>query len=308
MVLHAPRVSFVPLAWSLLAAGCGDAGGGDTSTSSAGATTSSDDGKGTTGSSEGGEPTTGDTGGTGGTGDTTSGPPPPGIACGESFQHEGRQGCHTTVEGIDVKFFPPPEGEAVERLAVFFHGDGAADYLENWGFPPDILAWTEARHTMVVGVLSPASYEDNTIAFGAAQPEHADAVATTLEAFIAAYEPVYADATLYWGISGGSWHFSSSFIPHVAHRVPGVFVANCGGSGLSFGWAWDPGKDTVMRDKIPIYFNYGSKDFLAPNIADSIVEYEDLGFTVDSLVHDGAGHCMHPISGPTIDFWSRHVP
>ena len=44
------------------------------------------------------------------------------------------------------------------------------------------------------------------------------------------------------------------------------------------------------------------------DIVDSIIEYEDLGFTVDSLVHDGAGHCMHPISGPTIDFWSRHVP
>jgi hypothetical protein len=53
-----------------------------------------------------------------------------------------------------------------------------------------------------------------------------------------------------------------------------------------------------MRDKIPIYFNYGSEDFLAPNIVDSIVEYKDLGFTVDSLVPRWRGSLHAPDLGP----------
>ncbi len=236
------------------------------------------------------------------------GPVPAGIACGTEFQHEGRTGCETVVEGIDVKFFPPPPGERVDRLAVYFHGDGAADYMDNWAFDPQILSWAEARGTMVVGVLSPAYYEDGTVAFGAAQPEHAEAVAVAIEAFIAAWQPEFADGTLYWATSGGSWFFSSSFIAHVGQRIPGVFVANCGGSGFSFGWAWDPMTDATTREKIPIYFNYGTQDFLAPGIIDSIAEYQGLGFAVDSLVHEGAMHCDHPIIEPTLEFWSRYVP
>lgn len=243
------------------------------------------------------------------TADTSSGgePLPPGIPCGTPFTHEGREGCETVVEGIDVKFFPPPPGERVDRLAVYFHGDGAADYLENWAFSADIMDWTAARNTMVVGVLSPAYYEDGTVAFGAAQPEHAAAVAVALEAFVAAYEPEFADGTLYWSTSGGSWFFASSYIAHVGHRLPGVFVPSCGGSGFSFGWAWDPMTEAATRDKMPLYFNYGTADFLAPGIIDSIAEYQGLGFAVDSLVHEGAEHCNHPISAPTIEFWSRHV-
>jgi hypothetical protein len=132
-------------------------------------------------------------------------------------------------------------------------------------------------------------------------------VATAIETMIAAWEPTHADQTLYWATSGGSWFFSASFIAHVGNRIPGVFVANCGGAGFSFGWSWDPMTDTTTRDQIPIYFNYGTEDFLAPGIIDSIAEYETLGFEVDSLVHQGAMHCDHPIDGPTVEFWSRYV-
>lgn len=236
------------------------------------------------------------------------GPPPTGLPCGTEFSYGGRVGCETVVEGIEVKFFPPPAGERVERLAIYFHGDGAFDYMDNWAFSPEIFAWTDPRDTMVVGVLSPAFYEDGTVAFGAAQPDHAAMVATAIEAMLAAWQPTHADQTMYWGTSGGSWFFASSFVAHVGQRVPGVFVANCGGSGGSFGWSWDPMTDTATRDAIPLYFNYGTLDFLAPNIEGSITEYEGLGFAVDSLVHDGAMHCDHPIDGPTVEFWSRYVP
>ncbi len=236
------------------------------------------------------------------------GPVPEGLPCGTEFSYEGRVGCETVVEGIDVKFFPLPEGERVERLAIYFHGDGAIEYMDNWAFGPEIFAYTEPRNAMVVGVLSPAFYDDGTVAFGAAQPSHAEQVAVALETMLAAWAPTHADQSLYWATSGGSWFFASSYIAHVGHRVPGVFVANCGGSGGSFGWAWDPMADTATRDKLPIYFNYGTEDFLATDIMGSIAEYTGLGFAVDSLVHQGAMHCDHPIDAPTVEFWSRYVP
>lgn len=241
-------------------------------------------------------------------GTTGAGPLPAGLPCGTAFDQNGRTGCETVVEGLEVKFFPLPEGQRVRRLAVYLHGDGAADYSDGWAFSPEIFAWTDARDTLVVGVLSPASYDDGTVAFGAAQPEHAELVATTIEAFVAAYEPEFADQTLWWGVSGGSWFFASSFIAVAGPRLPGVYVANCGGSGGSFGWTWDPTTDTATRDMIPIYFNYGTEDFLADNIVGSIAEYEGKGFVVDALVHEGAMHCMHPIDAPTLEFWGRHVP
>lgn len=236
-----------------------------------------------------------------------SGPVPEGLPCGTEFSVSGHSGCETVVDGIGVKFFPLPPGEHVERLAIYFHGDGAFDYMDGWAFSPDIFAWTDPRNTMVVGVLSPAFYEDGTVAFGAAQPEHAAMVATAIETMLTAWEPTYADQTMYWATSGGSWFFASSFIAHVGQRIPGVFVANCGGSGGSFGWSWDPMTDAATRDMMPIYFNYGTEDFLAPSIEGSIAEYDGLGFEVDSLVHQGAMHCDHPIDGPTIEFWSRYV-
>lgn len=238
---------------------------------------------------------------------TTDAPLPDGLPCGTAFTYNGREGCETVVEGLNVKFFPLPEGQRVRRLAVYLHGDGAAEYTDNWAFSPEIFSWTDARDTMIVGVLSPAFYEDGTVAFGAAQPDHAELVATTVEAFLDAWEPEHADQTLWWATSGGSWFFSSSFVAVAGARLPGVYVANCGGAGFSFGWAWDPMTDTATRDAIPLYFNYGTEDFLAPGIVDSMTEYEGLGFEVDSLVHDGATHCAHPIDGPTLEFWSRHV-
>ncbi len=302
-----PRAPISTWVLALALAGCGDGGAGD-----GGDATTDDDGDASGSATEVGDASTDPADSTGAVstdgGTTGDGPVPAGLPCDAPFDYQGHAGCQAIVEGLEVKFFPPPAGERVDRLAIYLHGDGAADYMENWAFSPDIFAWTEARNTMIIGVLSPAFYEDGTVAFGAAQPEHAHQVAVTIEAFIAAYEPEHADQSLYWGVSGGSWFFASSFIAHVGHRVPGVFAASCGGSGVSFGWAWDPMTDAATRDAIPIYFNYGTEDFLAPNIIDSIAEFEGMGFAVDSLVHQGAMHCDHPISEPTLEFWSRYVP
>jgi hypothetical protein len=240
------------------------------------------------------------------TGDVTSGgpvEPPPGFACDDPFEHAGRQGCRATIEGVEVKFFPLDEPAAAQRLVVFMHGDGGADYTENWGFSQDILDWAIPQDYLVIGVRSPASYDGERLpSFGAAQPVHADMVATTLEAFVDAYD-VVEDRALYWGVSGGSWFTTSSYIPVAGHRVPGIFVANCGGSGVSFGWQWDPENSPEIVALNSLYMNYGDQDFLAQPSADSYAEYTELGFMTGQLVHPGATHCAHDISGPTLDFW-----
>ena len=229
--------------------------------------------------------------------------PPPGLPCDIAFEHAGYDGCQTTVEGLEIKYFPLDEAVPADRLVVFLHGDTGADYIENWGFREEILDWALPQNYLVVGVRSPASYDGDTApSFGAAQPVHADMVATTLEAVVDAYA-ITEERALYWGVSGGSWFTTSSYIPVAGHRVPGIFVANCGGSGVSFGWAWDPATQPDIVALNSLYVNYGDQDFLADPSAESYAEYTDMGFTTGQLVHPGATHCAHPISEPTLDFW-----
>ena len=109
---------------------------------------------------------------------------------------------------------------------------------------------------------------------------------------------------------------SSTFIAHVGQRVPGVFVANCGGDdvcaggGINVGgcWSWDPRMDLATRDKISILYNYGSDDFLAGPSHTGYLKFQSLGFSVQEQIHQGATHCNHPIAGPTISFWEQQTP
>ena len=269
------------------------------------------------GDATGGGSNPGDGGPAGGSGDGNPGddstggdpgPPPPGVACDQSFEHEGYTGCLTEVGGLEIKFFPLPECTPVQRLVVFFHGDTGVDWFENWGFRPEILDWAYPQDMLVLGVKSPAAYPGDTEpSYGAAQPADADVVTQSIEYFRDQYG-VTADQTLYWGVSGGSWFFTSSFIAVAGARMPGIFVANCGGSGGSFGWAWDPATDTASRELDALLLNYGDQDFLAPNAAASYQEFLGMGFATEQIVYPGATHCDHPISEPTIDFWADHLP
>jgi hypothetical protein len=291
---HSTHVGFFVCSLALLVACSGGDGDSDptnpTPTGGGGS-----GGQGAAGGSGGGDPSTGGEGGEPG--------PPPGVSCDESFQHAGYEGCLSEVDGLQVKFFEPAGDTPVERLVIYFHGDTGNGWFENWGFADSILDFAIPQNFLVLGAMAPSSYDgDDLPAYGAAQPEHADQVATLIETFLERYE-VVQERSLYWGVSGGSWFFTSSFIPAAGHRVPGVFVANCGGSGFSFGWAWDPATDAATVALNSLYVNYGDQDFLAPGAADSVAEYAALGFVTGELVHPGATHCAHPIPEPTIDFW-----
>jgi pimeloyl-ACP methyl ester carboxylesterase len=209
------------------------------------------------------------------------------------------------VEGHQVKFFPLPAGQAVKNLAVYLHGDLAGEWYDSSAFP-EIVDWAQPKGILVLGILSLAVGNDGLPRWGHAQTEHAEKAARTIEAFLDAYG-ASREKIFYWGVSGGSWFMTSSFIAHVGHRVPGIFAASCGGSGESWGWAWDPASDTTTRSRIALLLNYGSEDFLAEDEAGSVQDFKARGFSVEEKVYPGAGHCQHAIDEPTLTFWSKHL-
>ncbi len=231
-------------------------------------------------------------------------PPPPGIDCAEPFTYQGLEGCVATVEGIQIKFFPLPPGQVVEHLAIYFHGDTAPGWYDNWAFP-EVVAWAEPRNILTLGVLSPMLGGSGLPEFGEAQPPDAEAVAAAIEVFADAYAAP-REEIFYWSTSGGSWFFTSSYIPVAAGRLPGWFAISCGGSGFSYPYSWD-NTDAMLRDRVSMFLNYGTEDFLADFADESFMEYQGLGFEIDRLIHRGATHCDHPINQPTLDFWSMFV-
>lgn len=272
-----------------LALACGGDDGGAAGTMAMGSSGSTGDGD--SGSSAGADESTG-----------TPEPPPPGIECAEPFTYQGLDGCVATVEGIQIKFFPLPPGVPVEHLAVYFHGDTAPEWFDNWAFPA-IVDWAEPQGILTLAVLSPMLGGSGLPEWGEAQPPDAEAVATAIEAFADAYAAPHEDI-FYWSTSGGSWFFTSSYIPVAGGRLPGWFAINCGGSGFEYPFVWDQ-TNAALRDRIAMFLNYGSEDFLADPADQSMMSYQGMGFAVDRMIHEGATHCAHPIDEPTLAFWSQ---
>jgi len=242
-------------------------------------------------------------GGTAGAGGT--GPAGTPIPCDAPFSVQSLDGCLTTVEGLQVKFFPIAAGQKVSNLAVYLHSDLAGEWYNNSAFPT-IVNWARPKGFLVLAILSPVAGSDGKPRYGIAQAPDADKVAKTIEAFMVAYGPS-RQKTFYWGVSGGAWFMTSSFIAHVGEHYPGIFAVNCGGSGRSWGWSWDPSQDTTTRGEIALLMNYGTNDFLATDEAGSVKDFQNRGFAVEQIVQQGASHCNHPIDQPTIDFWTKHL-
>lgn len=232
---------------------------------------------------------------------------PPGIRCEQSFYYYGLDACRSTVAGLDVKFFPLPEGRRPQRLVMYFHGDGARDWFENWGFNLQILGWAQARDMLVLGIKAPTTNSRGEPAYGSAHADTAVPVGQTIDRFLSR-NGVVEGQSLYWAASGGSWFLSGGFIPAVGQRLPGLFALSCGGSYPSDrDWTWDPASDTAARRQSALLFNYGDQDFLADASAASEQRYRERGFVTRTIVHQGAEHCRHPIAEPTLDFWEAQL-
>jgi hypothetical protein len=233
----------------------------------------------------------------------------PGIPCTEPFEAEfsDLKGCIADVSGITMKFFPLAPGKAVKRVAVFLHGDTAQDWQGWYPFLGDTVEWCLARDILVVAPLSPVAYDDDPPedrSYGAAQGEDAEKVVKAIEDFLDAYKTPHHNL-LYWTLSGGSWFVTSSFLPLMGARLPGIYALSCGASEFWYDYEWSI--DGPARDQNKLLFNYGTEDFLKPGEEASAEKYETDGFSVTVKTYPGAEHCDHPIHEPTIEFWQSSL-
>lgn len=230
----------------------------------------------------------------------------PGIACDQAFTVEDSElkGCIATVAGVKLKFFPLAATTAVKHVAVFLHGDTAADWHAWYPFLVDTVEWCKARDILVVAPLSPVTYDDDPPdepSYGAASETEAESVGQALEEFLDAYA-ASRQGLLYWGMSGGSWFATSSFIPLFGARLPGAYALSCGASEFWADYAWDTAGPERAQNKL--LFNYGSEDFLKDGEEASAEKFGADGFNVSVTTHPGAEHCDHPIHEPTTQFWA----
>lgn len=239
----------------------------------------------------------------------TAGGPPVGVDCEQSFTDTDTSlpGCIAEVGGITFKFLPLASGKAVKRLAVYMHADTAVDWNSDSLFS-GVAAWMAARDILVTAPLSPVAYDGDppsSRSFGAAQNSDARKVGAALESFAAAFDAP-TNHILYYSMSGGSWFLTSSFIPLMGGRLPGLFAMSCGASEFWADYAWDE-KAASPRDQIKLFFNYGTADFLLAGEEGSVAKYKGDGFTVTEKTYPGAQHCEHPVIEPTLTFWEANL-
>jgi hypothetical protein len=227
------------------------------------------------------------------------GPKP--ILCDKPFVISGHRACNASVRGIDFQYFPLDEGQSPSRLAAYFHGDTARE-LGEMGFGwSQIVPWAKSRNILIIAPRAPNAQ----MAYGQLGPEAADSIAWAIEAFVIVNK-ILSDNLLYWSASGGSWYITYAWIPLIDARLPGIYALSCGGAGLSVPYEWNVAAESP-RNKIKLFLNYGTKDFLADRIETSYQGFQRLNFDVTRKIYDGATHCAHPIESPTIDFFSSNL-
>lgn len=238
-----------------------------------------------------------------------------GLGCTRSEDlGDGRTICVAKIGSVELKLVQGSAGPspAPFRLGVYLHGDGAAAYKGN-GALQAMLAWADARHGLAVAALAP-----NGCAWWL-RPEHdcagtqtdadldgrnAAALATALDAILKAFD-VRTDGLRYYGSSGGSIFLTNAWIPLQAGRYPGVFAIMCGGETSSRMYTWDT-SDAALRAKSPLWFTYGDRDYLLPDIKASIADFEGKSFAVTEKVVPNAGHCEFDAHAEAIGIWTAN--
>lgn len=217
--------------------------------------------------------------------------------------------CLAKVAGVELKIIEPTEGAGLPlRLAVYLHGDGAGPH--NSGFALRTHApWTTAHRTLYVSAKAPngcawwlsPSYTtcdgvtpvpDSAIDRAG---ENATALVKVLEALRAGWD--LADApVLFGGSSGGSIFLTSGFLPAHGDRFPGVYALSCGGDEPWAGkLSWSPSEPAKLGPT-KLFFTYGDKDFVVPDVEQSVAFYTTAGVPLETKVIPetgaaGSTHC-----------------
>lgn len=216
--------------------------------------------------------------------------------------------CVTQIAGIEVKIHMPTKNSPTKHLALFFHGDTANGYLEDWGYE-GLAQWSEKRGIALAALLAPnrcswwrpsTDCVKNLFDTGA----NAD-IASRAIASLRSKLGVRGQ-NLYVGYSGGSTFLTSQFIPRYGSRFPGAYALNCGGYQpiLSL-------DRSVSVSRTKLTFAYGDNDFMFTSgyISRAVRAYQAKGMVVDTQVFSGRAHCDGKVdwNGQTTRIWSSFL-
>lgn len=265
---------------------------------------------GTSSSGEGGGDATGGAGG--GTDAHPSTHGSGGLSCTpETTLNDEQPYCFTDIGPVELKVFVPNDGNPEPmQLAIYLHGDTANGYYEDWGFE-GLSAWATANHVLFVAALAPNGCSWWRPDYSCSIDEYddgsnADELVAAIDAIGEAHD-IYTDSILFVGYSGGSTFLTRHYVPMYGDSRPGVVVANCGGVEPQ-PFDWSPTAET--RAAVPLYYTFGSEDWMTEYIYPSIEAYEGLSFPVDVREEPGYGHCDgdYDWDARTLGLWEQHRP
>lgn len=270
------------------------------------------------GGSAGGGAGGGGTGGAGGSSDADAGMASShgkgGLSCtstgvavenGVSYNY-----CVAKVGSVEMKLVEPTAaGTAPLHLAIYLHGDGAGPYGSHFDLRR-LAPWTSTHNVLLVSALAPNAcawwLKPSYTICDAATPvpndaidtggENANALDAAIDALRAGWD-IADKPILFGGSSGGSIFLTSSFLPLFGDKRPGAWALSCGGDApFAGGLAWN-GMDATLVAANKLFFTYGDKDFVVPDVLKSIDFYKGLSFPTDVLVipetvaNGGTSHC-----------------
>lgn len=195
--------------------------------------------------------------------------------------------CVAKAGSVEMKIVEPQAGGAGPlHLAVYLHGDGAGPYGSQLDLRK-LAPWTTTHNVLLVAALAPNAcawwLEPSYTTCDASTPvpaaaadtggENAAALKAAIEALRAGWD-IADTPVLFGGSSGGSIFLSASFLPLFGDRFPGAWALSCGGDApWAGGLSWD-GKDPSLVGANKLFFTYGDKDFVAPDVLESIGFYQ----------------------------------
>ncbi len=205
--------------------------------------------------------------------------------------------CVAKAGSVEMKIVEPKAGGTGPlHLAVYLHGDGAGPYASDLDLRK-LAPWTTAHNVLLVAALAPnacawwlaPSYTtcdastpvpDTAIDTGG---ENATALKAAIDALRAGWD-IADSPVLFGGSSGGSIFLSASFLPLYGDKLSGAWALSCGGDApWAGGLAWD-GKDPALVAANKLFFTYGDKDFVVPDVLDGIDFYQGSSIPTDVKV------------------------
>lgn len=230
----------------------------------------------------------------------------------------GYEYCLRTIGDVEVKVFTPDTLEAGAPIAIYLHGDTANGYYEDWGYEW-LLDWTRSNGIIFVAALAPNGCSwwrhPNECSRWIEDEDgyNSDALARVIDT-VGQDWGAATDGIRYVGYSGGSTFLTGHFVPLYGKEYPGIVAAHCGGQGPIYDFTWDHRTD-VVRERIPLEFTWGSRDFMGgyggeyDYVQEAIDFYDDIGWPrVGALEIDGLGHCgaSYDWDQRTIDLWEAY--